>query len=559
MRATALPMPNRRAVVVLALALLLAIGAYTGFRFFQLANNITQHATLGDVIGLAQNQDDQPGTLAYKIHHGDRVNILMLGYGGTGHDGAYLTDSIMVISVQGVDRVAMTSIPRDSYVAIKALANNGEYDGKINAAYEIPLAQGSLGKAAPQYDTGFDGAGKLASKTIGDYLGINIDYWVGVDFTAFQKVVDAIGGVDVNVPAALDDPAYPTDQGYGYQHVHFNAGMQHMDGHRALIYVRERHADNDFGRSRRQQQVTALIKTKLQNPAVIAQMYGLLDALKDNVHTDMSLNDLKVFGSVVGKIDAAGAHHVSIDFSNWQYETTGYGGAYLLMPRDGTMTSLHKFIAAEMIDPAVVAENARVAFASTPGEASRGSSLAGIYAANMRMLNLNTAGPISATTAPASTIVHDYSGGKARKTAAWLAQYFGGTVVTEDPATAPPAPDASPAPGAPAVTAGLVVALGKDVALQFDASGPGNAGFQTTYYSGSNDNTPFGSATYPATRRSPTPTSRPTQSYPTPSTEPSSAPPPTHRPSPAPSICITNCGGGGPPASPPPGGGASPG
>ena len=537
-------------MVLLSLALLLAVGAYTGLRFFQLANNITPHATLGDVIGLAQNQDDQPGTLAYKIHHGQRVNILMLGYGGVGHDGAYLTDSIMVISVQGVDRVAMTSVPRDSYVAIKALANNGEYDGKVNAAYEIPLAHNSLGKPLPQYDTGFDGAGALASKTIGDYLGITIDYWVGVDFTAFKKVIDAIGGVDVNVPTVLDDVAYPTDTGFGYQHVHFNTGMQHMDGSRALIYVRERHADNDFGRSRRQQQVTALIKQKLQNPAVITQMYGLLDALKDNVHTNMTLNDLKVFGGVVGKIDAAGAHHVSVDFTNWQYEATGYGGAYLLIPRDGTMTSLHKFINAEMIDPAVVAENARLQFSSTYGQASRGLSLAGIYSENMGMLNLNVAAPATASTAPATTVIHDYSGGKAAKTAAWMAQYFGGTVVTEDPATAPAAPAASPTPGAPAVKADLVVALGKDVGVQFDATGPANTGFGS-YSGGSSDNTPYGGPTYPTHKATPTPSVQPSQSV-QPSTEPSAAPTtqPTHHPSPPPPGCPPICATPKPGASP---------
>ncbi|HEV1996716.1 MAG TPA: LCP family protein, partial [Candidatus Dormibacteraeota bacterium] len=484
-------------------------------------------------------------TLAYKIHHGERVNILLMGYGGGNHDGAYLSDSILVISVQGVDRVAMTSLPRDSYVAMKALANNGEYDGKVNAAYEIPLAKNALGKPAPQYDTGFDGAGKLASKVIGDYLGITIDYWVGVDFTAFKKLVDAVGGVDVNVPTALDDPKYPTDEGYGYQHIHFNTGLQHMDGHRALIYVRERHADNDFGRSRRQQQVTTLIKQKLQKPEVITQLFSLLDALKDNVHTSMSLNDLKVFGSVVGKIDGAGAHHVSIDFSNWQYEATGYDGAYLLMPRDGTMTSLHKFVNAEMIDPAVVAEKARVQFASTYGEASRGLSLAGIYSENMGMLNLNVAGPVTVPVAPASTVVHDYSGGKAAKTAAWMAQYFGGTVVTEDPTGAPAAPDPSPTPGANPVHADVVVTLGRDVARQFDASGPGNAGYQAPF----NGYIPNTQPTNPTFKKK-TPTPRPSQVAPAPSTQPSVAPStqPTHKPpKPPPSPK---------PASPLPGGGS---
>lgn len=537
-------MPGRRIVIAIAMVvtLLVAVGAFTGFRLFQVANSITKHATLGDVIGLAQNQDDQPGTLAYKIHHGERVNILMLGYGGGNHDGAYLTDSIMMISVQGPDRVAMTSLPRDSYARMKVLAGGQEYEGKINAAYEIPLAGNALGRPAPEYDTSFDGAGKVASKIIGDYLGVTIDYWVGVDFTAFKKVVDAVGGVDVNVPTTLDDWAYPTEA-LGYQHIHFDPGMQHMDGSRALIYVRERHADSDFGRSRRQQQVTTAIKDKIQQPSVIAQMYPLLDALKDNVHTNMSLNDIKVFGSVVNKINNAATHRVSIDATNWQYEATGYDGAYLLMPADGTMTSLHRYIQAEMVDPAVLAENARVQFASSYAQSSGGSSLAGIFSSSMRMLSFNVAAPATGETAPSTTVVHDYSGGHAAATAAWMAQYFGGTVVTEDPTTAPPGPDASPLPGAPTVKADIVVTLGRDVSTQFVANGPA-----TSNYSGTRNSGVYVAPRYVPRQAPPSP--RPTQApspqptvapAPTPSVIPTprSSPTPTKSPHPTPS------GGGG--------------
>src|SRR5207245_7654351 len=113
-RAMALRLPSRRAVVSALLALLLATCTYTGYRVLKAIHAIDPRAGLGDIVGLAGNQENIPGTLAYKLKHGQRVNILLLGYGGAGHDGAYLTDSIMVISVQGADRVAMTSIPRDT-------------------------------------------------------------------------------------------------------------------------------------------------------------------------------------------------------------------------------------------------------------------------------------------------------------------------------------------------------------------------------------------------------------------------------------------------------------
>src|SRR5205823_5925091 len=166
---------------------------------------------------------------------------------GAGHDGSYLTDSIMVISVQGADRVAMTSIPRDTFVRMKAFANGSEYDGKINAAYEIPLSHGAFGRLLPEYDQSFAGAGKLASKVVGDYLGQPIDYWAGLDFTAFKKVVDAVGGVDVVNPNTLDDSTYPLGETGKTMHIHFDQGPLHLSGDQALIYVRERHSGgNDF-------------------------------------------------------------------------------------------------------------------------------------------------------------------------------------------------------------------------------------------------------------------------------------------------------------------------
>src|ERR1700694_5901833 len=125
--ASASPMrlPYKRWIIASVLALLLAAGSYTGYRFWLAASKVNGHAGLGDVVGLAQNQQDTPGTLAYKIHHGERVNVLLLAYGGAGHDGAYLTDSILIVSMQGPDRVALTSVPRDSWVQIQAFANGG--------------------------------------------------------------------------------------------------------------------------------------------------------------------------------------------------------------------------------------------------------------------------------------------------------------------------------------------------------------------------------------------------------------------------------------------------
>jgi LCP family protein required for cell wall assembly len=517
---------NRRWIAAIVLALFLAVAAYTGFRFWFAASQVNGHAGLGDIVGLAQNLEDTPGTLAYKIHHGQRVNVLLMGYGGAGHDGAYLADSIMVISIQGPDRVALTSVPRDTWVSIKAFANGGQYDGKINAAYEIPLMQGAFGKVQPQYDQSFNGAGALASKVVGDYIGQKVDYWVGVDFTAFKDVVDAIGGVDVNNPYVLDDYQYPLGETYGYMHIHFNAGPLHLNGDQALIYARERHADNDFGRSRRQQVLAATIKDKALRIGALPKLFDLLNALQNNVKTNMTLNDIKTFGAIANKISSDATHHVSIDNTAWQYDTSSSDGQYILLPRDHTMSYLRHFIDSEMVDPAVLAEKAHVQFSSTPGQASQGQSLAGIWATLMRQLNFQTQEPATASSAPATTEIHDYSGGKDTKTVAWLRQYFNGIVVTE--AGQPPSPVAGaiPATGASpsaAASPDIVVVIGRDFAAGYDSE------LRPTYKPPPN---------YIAPIRRPSPVAPPTS---TPTNLPSPVASPIPSPSPTKSPCLPLC------------------
>jgi LCP family protein required for cell wall assembly len=532
----ALRLPNRRIVVAIGIVLILAVVAFAGLRLYQFAK-ISSHSGIGDILGLAQNQDDTPGTLAYKIHHGERVNILMMGYGGAGHDGGYLADSIMVISVQGTDRVAMTSVPRDTYAKIKAFSNGGEYAGKINAAYEIPMSKGAFGPLKPDYSPDFNGGGKLASQVVGDYLGVHIDYWVGIDFTAFKKVVDAIGGVDINNPYVLDDDQYPLGETGGYTHVHFDAGQQHLNGDRALIYVRERHADSDFGRSKRQQQVVAAIKDKVLSANAIPQIPTLMDALQENVHTSLSPNDIRAFSGILNKINTSDTHHVSLDSSNWQYSTLDPSAGYILLARDKSMNSLRHYIANELPNPKVLGEKANVQIASTSGQASNGDSLAGIMTGSMAMLNFTMVSPATGSAAPATTEVHDYSGGKGTETAKWMAAYFGGIVTTESPGSKPsPVGGAVTTPGAspaPATSPDIVVVLGKDFSTNFDQA-------ERPVYTPPKNYVPPRQYPTPAPVPTTAPTSQPTR-------EPTA--PPTHAPPTVPPckpLCSSpNPGGGG--------------
>ena len=180
----------------------------------------------------------------------DKINILVMGMGGANHDGGYLSDTNIIISIKpSTNEVAMISIPRDMSVDIEGYGWT-----KINFAH----AYGEMKKK------GY--GGEFARKTFEKNLNIQIPYYFTVDFQAFADIINAVGGVTVDVPRSFIDYSYP-DNNYGYQTVNFQQGIQEMNGDRALIFSRSRHGTNgeasDFARAKRQQLVIAALKEKL--------------------------------------------------------------------------------------------------------------------------------------------------------------------------------------------------------------------------------------------------------------------------------------------------------
>jgi len=199
-----------------------------------------------------------------------RTNVLLLGKGDPGHAGENLTDTMMLVSYDNVGhKVAQISVPRDLRVNIDGYGYN-----KINAANAI-------------------GGVKLAEQAVSDALGVPIHYYVLTDFTGLQKLVDAVGGVDVNVKDELVDDSYPCDDNqYAVCGLDIKPGLQHMNGNQALKYVRCRKGNcgNDYGRAARQQEILNLVRTKavtwqtLLNPAKVEP---IAKALSESVQTDM--------------------------------------------------------------------------------------------------------------------------------------------------------------------------------------------------------------------------------------------------------------------------------
>ena len=209
-----------------------------------------------------------------------RVTILVLGIdrrAGEDEKG-YLTDTMMVVTIDPQTRTAaLLSIPRDLWVQIPG------YDlDSINTA----------NRTGDYYD--YPGGGPaLAVKTVEYNLGINIDYYIRLDFTAFETFIDTIGGIDIVNKTDINDPQYP-DGSYGYEPFTLSAGPHHLNGHDALRYARTRHGSTDIDRAERQQEVVMAVRDRILNlnmlPTLIAKAPALYATLNKSIWTNLTLN-----------------------------------------------------------------------------------------------------------------------------------------------------------------------------------------------------------------------------------------------------------------------------
>lgn len=282
----------------------------------------------------------------------DRINVLLLGIGGEGHDGAFLTDTIMLASYKpSTKQVALLSVPRDLIVNLKDYGWR-----KINAA-------NAFGEVT--------NPGKGPEKTAAVMTQITnqpIDYYVRVDFSGFKKLIDQFGGVDVNVENTLDDYYYPIDGKEDvypvsdrYEHLHIEKGLQHMDGETALKYSRSRHASgvegSDFARSRRQQQIMTAFKDKLLNYKNLLQpnkVKALLAAYQENVDTNMDFWEMAKLGLMLKDFDKSKiVNKVLDDAPNGPLVAQNFNGVFILEPKNKDYSDI-KQIAENIFDSSYV-------------------------------------------------------------------------------------------------------------------------------------------------------------------------------------------------------------
>lgn len=324
-----------------------------------------------------------------KIEEKSKFNFLLFGYGGAQHEGAYLTDTIMVFHLDTKNkRAVLLSIPRDLWVPIPTKSKN-HFSAKINTIYQIELFPENY----PDVDDRYFGQKKDASffkYIVGKVIGDKIDYYAGIDFEGFKKAVDALGGVEVEVEKSFVDEQYPiegkekdlcgqeeifqkaekilnnsateeekkellTDEKINefvknatesphlafpcrYEKLVFQKGKTKMNGETALKFVRSRHSaedGNDFARARRQQLFLQAVKDRVLNLNIMLKVFNLLDQLSDHLKTDVDPSLIKKLIQEAKNINQYQLTTYVLTTDNLLEASVSKDGQYILIPKKG--------------------------------------------------------------------------------------------------------------------------------------------------------------------------------------------------------------------------------
>ena len=256
--------------------------------------------------------------------HGEdeRITVLVMGIDRRpGEPFVSRTDTMMLLSInQENETASVLSIPRDLYVVIP-----GRGRDRINTA----MVYGASGNNPA-------GGAALAMQTVEYNLGVPVDHYLLVDFNAFIRAINTIGGITVEVPYEIYDPTYP-DMNYGYDPLHIPAGMHHFDGEMALKYARTRHQDNDFYRAERQQQVLMAVRSKVLSMGpleMVRQAPTLYRQIEDGIRTDLSLEQLGQLALIAKDVPKEEIRTAVLDHDYVVGHRTPGGAAVLVLIND---------------------------------------------------------------------------------------------------------------------------------------------------------------------------------------------------------------------------------
>jgi LCP family protein required for cell wall assembly len=366
-------------VITIAVLAALSAAGYFAYKFINASGNVFQ----GNILDVFTNQP-------LKQDANGRSNFLLLGTSedDKGHDGAYLTDSMMIVSVDQTNKnVYMISIPRDLYVDY-GMACPAGYRGKINAYFSCA----DTGETAEAEQNRLSATQKL----VGDIFGLTIQYGVHVNHTVIKQAVDAVGGVDVDIQGSNGAPGI-LDRNFDWRCnytcylVKYDNGVHHLDGEHALFLSMARGdvaptyglANSNFDREINQQKIIMALKDKATSVGILTNLgaiNGLIDSLGDNLRTNIQTSEIKTLLQIASEVKNDDIKTLSlVSQDSKSVVTTGnINGASVVIPSAGAYNydELQEFISTNLSSNPVVREAAPIVVLNGTNQAGYGQQKA---------------------------------------------------------------------------------------------------------------------------------------------------------------------------------------
>jgi LCP family protein required for cell wall assembly len=390
---------------------------------------------------------------------GGRLNVLLIGADQRPRQGTFNTDTLIVASIDpATKQVAMFSLPRDT---VGVPLPPGPAQAVFGSTFGCKI--NSLWLAAQSRPDLFPGNDKVRGfqalkDTLGYLYGIDIPYYVEVNFDGFTTLVDSVGGVTINVQFPVLDDDYPGDRGIPTR-VYIPAGIQHMTGAQALVYARSRHGSVDYDRAQRQQRVLLSLKDQTNVNALIPKIPDLVAALKKTVHTDIPVGQLSALLELGGSVDTTNIR--SYVFSPPLYGTSIVGACGdsntldVGKVRGAIADAFSSTPADETQKEKIAAEGATVWVVNGSGQTGQAAAIAGYLGYQGVGASAPNQKP-PALSAGTKIVVYNGAEQDAPATVAYLEHLFGvtSTLVTDPTArvnvvitTGASTPDLTPPPG----------------------------------------------------------------------------------------------------------------
>jgi len=430
-------------VAILIAVILIGLGAFVGIKALIASGNVLQ----GNIFDIFQARP-------LKMDENGRSNVLVFGTSedDPGHEAAYLTDSIMVISIdQNKKDAYMMSIPRDLIVDYGEACFAG-YQGKINALYGCYSDEGDPDKEK-------DGADALKQK-VGDILGLDIQYYSHVNYTVVRDTVKALGSIDVTIEST--DPRGIMDSNFDWKckagnprasratilkncppnghFIDFPNGKVTLDAEHALYLAQARGAAaptyglerSNFDREVNQQKIVKAIREKAVSVGTltdVGKVTGLIDALGKNLRTDFATAEVRTLMDLGQTIPSDSIHSLSLVKEGEELVTNGLGG---VVPTAGTFeyAAIQAYVDKNMSSDPVAREAANIVVMN-------GTGIAGVALTESGRLTEAGYTVSNATNAPNSdyktTVIYRINKSEKGGTAKALAKRYGVELITTEP------------------------------------------------------------------------------------------------------------------------------